>query len=232
MDSLLEASGIRKRFRMGETELEVLKGVDLRVAPGEVVAVVGSSGVGKSTLLHILGALDSPTSGSLKIDSTDVFALSDRDRTRFRNESIGFVFQFHHLLGDFTAVENVMLPLMIQGRDASEARPPAAELLRNVGLAERMDHLPSELSGGESQRVAVARALVARPKLLLADEPSGNLDLGHSAELHDLMWTLARDLGQTVVVVTHDVSLADRADRIIRMEDGRIAAGGRPSRTP
>ncbi|MDP6775255.1 MAG: ABC transporter ATP-binding protein [Candidatus Latescibacteria bacterium] len=226
MDSLLEASGIRKRFRMGETDLEVLKGVDLRVDRGEVVAVVGPSGVGKSTLLHILGALDSPTAGSVRIDSTDVFALADRERARFRNAAIGFVFQFHHLLADFTAVENVMLPLMIRGCDTSAARPPAAELLKDVGLEERMDHLPSELSGGESQRVAVARALVARPKLLLADEPSGNLDLGRSAELHDLMFKLAHDLGQTVVVVTHDASLANRADRIIRMEDGRIAAGG------
>ncbi len=225
MGSLLKAAGITRQYCMGDTELEVLKGIDLSVARGEVVAVVGPSGVGKSTLLHILGGLDRPSSGSVWIDETDVFALSDAERARFRNRAVGFVFQFHHLLADFTALENVMLPLMIQGQDAGQARGPAVELFQSVGLSERMDHLPSELSGGESQRVAVVRALVTRPRLVLADEPSGNLDLERSAELHDMIWKLARDLEQTFVMVTHDMDLAGRADRIVRMEDGRIAKG-------
>lgn len=227
MRSLLEAADLVKRYRVGRSEIQVLRGVALSVAQGEVVAVIGPSGVGKSTLLHILGGLDRPTGGTVHVDGNDVFALSDTERARFRNESVGFVFQFHHLLNDFTAEENVMLPLMIQGRPASEARIAAGELLNAVGLFERRDHLPSELSGGESQRVAVARALVGRPKLVLADEPSGNLDAEHSRQLHDLIWRLAGSLKQTFVIATHDQTLAGRADRIIRMEDGSIVDEGR-----
>ncbi len=226
MRSLLEAADLVKRYRVGGSEIQVLKGVALSVARGEVVAVVGPSGVGKSTLLHILGGLDRPTGGTVRVDGNDVFALTDTERARFRNESVGFVFQFHHLLNDFTAEENVMLPLMIQGRPVSEARAAAGELLNAVGLFERRAHLPSELSGGESQRVAVARALVGRPRLVLADEPSGNLDAEHSRELHDLIWRLAGSLKQTFVIATHDQALAARADRTIRMEDGRIVGDG------
>lgn len=223
MGNLLEAQGITRQYRMGSAVLEVLKGIDLSVRQGEVVAVVGPSGVGKSTLLHILGGLDRPSSGSVRVDATDVFALPDAERARFRNRSVGFVFQFHHLLSDFTALENVMLPLLIQGQDADRAREPARRLLLAVGLSERLDHLPSELSGGEAQRVAVARALVAEPRLVLADEPSGNLDVERSAELHEMIWRLARELDQTFIIVTHDPDLAARADRVIRLEDGRIA---------
>ena len=222
MDSLLKATGLFKRYRVGDADLEVLKGVDLSVERGEVVAVVGPSGVGKSTLLHILGGLDRPSAGSLWIDSVDVFALSDAERARFRNREIGFVFQFHHLLNDFTALENVMLPLMIRGQAAAQAQEAAASLLGRIGLSGRMHHLPSELSGGESQRVAVVRALVAHPKVVLADEPSGNLDVERSAELHDLIWELAHGQEQAFVMATHDMALAGRADRIIRMEDGGI----------
>jgi len=224
MDSLLKAEGIVKTYRTGETELDVLRGIDLQVSRGEIVAVVGSSGVGKSTLLHILGGLDRPNEGSVWIDSIDVFALSESERAQFRNRDVGFVFQFHHLLSDFTALENVMMPLLIRGQGVSEVRKPGAELLERVGLEARMDHLPSELSGGECQRVAVARALISRPKLLLTDEPSGNLDVERSAELHDLIWDLSRRFEQTVVLVTHDGALAERSDRIIRMEDGRIVS--------
>ena len=187
MDSLLKATGVFKRYPMGAAELEVLKGIDVAVGRGEVVAVVGPSGVGKSTLLHILGGLDRPSGGRLWIDSVDVFALSDAERARFRNREIGFVFQFHHLLNDFTALENVMLPLMIGGQDAAQARQAAAALLGRTGLSGRMHHVPSELSGGELQRVAVVRALVTHPKVVLADEPSGNLDAERSAELHALI---------------------------------------------
>ncbi len=227
MRSLLEAADLVKQYRVGSSEIRVLKGVALSVAQGEVVAVVGPSGVGKSTLLHILGGLDRPTSGTVCVGGNDVFTLSDTERARFRNESVGFVFQFHHLLNDFTAEENVMLPLMIQGRPVSEAQAAAEDLLNSVGLFKRRRHLPSELSGGESQRVAVARALVGRPRLVLADEPSGNLDAECSRELHDLIWKLAGSLKQTFVIATHDQTLAARADRIIRMEDGRIVHEGR-----
>jgi lipoprotein-releasing system ATP-binding protein len=227
MRSLLEAADLVKQYRVGRSEIQVLKGVALSVEQGEVVAVVGPSGVGKSTLLHILGGLDRPTSGTVCVEGKDVFALSDTERARFRNESVGFVFQFHHLLNDFTAEENVMLPLMIQGRSVPESKTAAEDLLNSVGLFKRRRHLPSELSGGESQRVAVARALVGRPRLVLADEPSGNLDAEHSRELHDLIWKLAGGLKQTFVIATHDQTLAARADRIIRMEDGRIVHEGR-----
>jgi lipoprotein-releasing system ATP-binding protein len=222
MSSLLVAMGIVKRYRVGKADLDVLKGIDFSVDRGEIAAVVGPSGVGKSTLLHILGGLERPTAGSVRIDSVDVFGLSDAERARFRNRAVGFVFQFHHLLGDFTAVENVMMPLLIQGVAAAEARSRAESLLGRVGLAQRLNHLPTELSGGESQRVAVVRALAAQPRIILADEPSGNLDSERSKELHDLIWELARDLQQATVVVTHDASLAGRADRVVRMEDGRV----------
>ena len=222
MASLLKAEGLSKRYRIGSADLDVLKGVDLEVDRGEVVAVMGPSGVGKSTLLHILGGLDTPSAGTLHIDDTDVFGMSDDARAAFRNRCVGFVFQFHHLLGDFTAAENVMMPLLIQGRGRPEASQAAADLLARVGLTERAEHLPAELSGGESQRVAVARALVAGPALVLADEPSGNLDVARSADLHDMIWQLARDLKQTFVIATHDTTLAGRADRVLEMADGRI----------
>lgn len=225
-DELLRATDVCKHYMLGDARIEVLKGVDLGVVRGEIVAVVGASGVGKSTLLHILGGLDHPSSGTVVIDGVDLFALSDAARARFRNRQIGFVFQFHHLLRDFTALENVMMPLMIAGLSPTKARPQARQLLCAVGLDERLSHLPSELSGGEAQRVAVARALVTQPAVVLADEPSGNLDVARSEELHALLWDLARSQNQTFVIVTHDRHLAARADRVVEMEDGRLAGKG------
>jgi len=222
MAELLTATGIHKHYVLGDARIEVLKGVDFEVARGAIVAVVGASGVGKSTLLHILGGLDQPSSGQIVIDGVDVGALSDADRAQFRNSQIGFVFQFHHLLRDFTALENVMMPLMIAGASPDEAREPAQQLLSAVGLDKRLTHLPAELSGGEAQRVAVARALVTKPAVVLADEPSGNLDAWRSEALHALIWDLARSRDQTFVIVTHDQPLADRADRVVEMKDGRL----------
>ena len=222
MDELLRATGIHKHYMLGDAKIEVLRGVDFEVARGEIVAIVGASGVGKSTLLHILGGLDQPSAGNVALNGVDVFALSDADRAVWRNRQIGFVFQFHHLLRDFTALENVMMPLMIAGVSPDEARDPARQLLCAVGLEKRLTHLPSELSGGEAQRVAVARALVAQPRVVLADEPSGNLDVARSEELHRLIWDLAKSRDQTFVIVTHDQHLADRADRVVEMQDGRL----------
>lgn len=221
---MLKATQIDKAYPTGNGQIDVLQGVDFEVQKGEIVAVMGPSGVGKSTLLHILGGLDVPSSGQVCIDGVDILALSDADRAHFRNQHVGFVFQFHHLLGDFTALENVMMPLLIAGVSQREARKPAQALLDSVGLSARVDHLPAELSGGEAQRVAVARALVAHPKVVLADEPSGNLDAARSAELHALIWELARSRGQTFVIATHDVELSKRADRVVRMADGGIVA--------
>jgi len=222
MASLVVASGIRKHFSTGDDGLEVLKGIDLAIDRGEVVAIVGPSGVGKSTLLHILGGLDTPTAGAVRFGGSDVFSLGEAERARLRNRHIGFVFQFHHLLPDFTALENAMMPLLVQGQEAEGARARAEELLGRVGLEDRLSHLPAELSGGESQRVAVVRALVTEPDVVLADEPSGNLDEKRSAELHDLMWDLSLDLGRALVIVTHEAALADRADRVVHMQDGRV----------
>lgn len=223
MSAVLEATGLRKTFRGGDGSLlEILVDLDLSVFRAEVVAVVGASGSGKSTLLHLLGALDTPTSGEVSLEGRPYSSLSESERDVLRNEKLGFVFQFHHLLREFTALENVMMPLLIRGVDEPEARSRAEELLARVGLAGRMAHRPAHLSGGEQQRCAVARAVVGDPRVLLADEPSGNLDAFQSERLHDLLFELARELETTLVVVTHNRSLAERADRTLRLESGKL----------
>ena len=224
MTPLLEARALRKTYRGGDLELvEVLNQVDLTVARGEVVAVVGASGAGKSTLLHLLGALDEPTGGDILLDGVSYGSLREDQRNELRNRRLGFVFQFHHLLREFTALENVAMPLWIAGRPRREAEAKAAELLAAVGLAGRLRHRPAQLSGGEQQRCAVARALVHDPALLLADEPSGNLDQAHSGMLHDLLLNLARTFEAALVVVTHNRALAERADRILLLDNGRLS---------
>ncbi len=219
---ILIAEQIRKEYPVGRGWLPVLRGIDLEVYQGEIIAIVGPSGVGKSTLLHILGTLDRPTSGRVEIDGVDVFAFSDRELALFRNRMVGFVFQFHHLLPEFTAVENVAMPGLIAKMDKKAAHARAYELLREVGLEDRAGHRPNELSGGEQQRVAVARALMNEPQLVLADEPSGNLDTASSDSLHRLLWSLSREKGQTFVIVTHNRDLAQQADRIIELYDGKV----------
>ncbi len=223
MNAILEARGVRKTYRSGDGSLvEVLNHVDLSVHRGEVVAIVGTSGAGKSTLLHLFGALDHPTGGDVLLDAVSYATLSAAAKDRLRNRELGFVFQFHHLLREFTALETVMMPLRIAGWPAPRARSRAEELLAAVGLAGRMTHRPPELSGGEQQRCAVARALVHDPKVLLADEPSGNLDHANSGLLHDLLLGLARNFETAMVVVTHNRALADRADRVLLLENGRL----------
>jgi lipoprotein-releasing system ATP-binding protein len=202
--------------------IEVLSGVDLSVTRGEFVAIVGSSGSGKSTLLHLLGALDKPSTGTVRLDGRDFGELDETALAQVRNRKIGFVFQFHHLLREFTALENVMLPLLIAGEDDTRARSRAEELLAAVGLAGRMSHRPAALSGGEQQRAAVARALAADPVLVLADEPSGNLDTANSERLHQLFARLSREFETALVVVTHNRNLAGRADRVLSLEGGRL----------
>ncbi|MHB0947941.1 MAG: ABC transporter ATP-binding protein [Gemmatimonadaceae bacterium] len=222
--SIIEATDLTKTYVGGDGGLlTVLDGVTLQVARGEMVAIVGASGAGKSTLLHLLGALDRPTRGHVRIDGQAVAGLSDEALSALRNRAVGFVFQFHHLLREFSALENVMMPLRIAGWEPRRQRARATELLERVGLAARMRHRPSELSGGEQQRTAVARALAADPAVLLADEPSGNLDHVNSEKLHDLFVALGRDLEIAMVVVTHNRSLASRADRVLLLEDGRLS---------
>jgi lipoprotein-releasing system ATP-binding protein len=221
--AMLDATGLRKVFRGGDgNPIEVLSGVELSVARGEFVAIVGASGSGKSTLLHLLGALDRPSAGEVRLDGEAYGALSPAELALVRSRKLGFVFQFHHLLREFTALENVMLPLLIAGASDAAARSRAEELLAAVGLAGRMSHRPAALSGGEQQRVAVARALANDPVVVLADEPSGNLDYGHSERLHDLFATLARGFETAVIVVTHNRQLAGRADRVLSLESGRL----------
>jgi lipoprotein-releasing system ATP-binding protein len=223
MSAILEAQGISKLYRGGDgAPIEVLTDVDLAVARGEFVAIVGASGSGKSTLLHLLGALDTPTSGQVRLDGLVYGEQTAAALAAVRNRKIGFVFQFHHLLREFSALENVMMPLLIAGEAESRARSRAEELLTTVGLAGRMTHRPSQLSGGEQQRAAVARALAADPRVVLADEPSGNLDHGNSERLHELFARLAREFETALVVVTHNRLLAGRADRVLSLEGGRL----------
>ncbi len=205
-------------------KLKVLKNVNLEIDKGEIVTIVGKSGAGKSTLLHILGTLDRPTSGEIFLDGKLSTSLSDSQLNTFRNEHIGFVFQFHHLLPEFTAIENVMMPALIKKASKKESESRAKELLTYLGLADRIQHKPSQLSGGEQQRVAVARALMNKPLVIFADEPSGNLDTQTSKELHDLFYKLNKDIGQTFVIVTHNTELASMAHRTIQMQDGNIIA--------
>lgn len=211
-------------FRHGGREIHVLRGLDLDVFPREMTAIVGKSGVGKSTLLHILGTIDTPDEGTIKFDGTDVFSLSERDLASFRNSRIGFIFQFHHLLPEFSALENVMIPAIIGGLSRRESIDRATELLATVGLEPRSTHRPGELSGGEQQRVALARALVMRPRLIIADEPTGNLDDATSEEVHNLFAGVNERYGVAFLVATHNMRLAGRMHRILRLEDGIVHA--------
>jgi lipoprotein-releasing system ATP-binding protein len=223
MTAILEAAGLWKAYQGGDgLPIEVLSGVDLAVNRGEFVAIVGSSGSGKSTLLHLLGALDVPSAGAVQLDGRRYAELDSDALAMVRNRKIGFVFQFHHLLREFTALENVMLPLLIAGEEEVKARSRAEELLAAVGLAGRMSHRPAALSGGEQQRTAVARALAADPLVVLADEPSGNLDAANSERLHQLFGRLSREFETALVVVTHNRNLAARADRVLSLEGGRL----------
>jgi len=220
---VLEARGLVKTYRSPSETIRVLRGADLSVRKGEIVAIVGPSGVGKSTLLHILGALDRPDEGGVFIDSIDVFSLSDSRLAGLRNTHFGFVFQFHHLLSELTALENVMMPCLIAGLDARESAERARRMLvEEAGLVGRLEHRPRELSGGEQQRVAVARALVMGPSVVFADEPSGNLDPDSGQALHRLIWDLSRRQGRSFVIVTHNTELASSADRVLKLFDGLL----------
>jgi lipoprotein-releasing system ATP-binding protein len=221
----VEAQGIVKSYTVGQTRLTVLRDLDLHVEAGEMVGIVGASGVGKSTLLHLLGALDQADQGTITIDGTDLTRLADGEVVAFRNRHVGFVFQFHHLLPEFSALENAEMPMRIARMPLADARPRAEELLARVGLADRLSHRPGMLSGGEQQRVAVARALVMRPSLLLADEPTGDLDEATADSLHGLLREMHKTYGLTSVIATHNMRLAAACDRVFRLEGGRLHAG-------
>ena len=215
---ILKAKNIKKSYG----SLQILKGIDLDIMKGEILSITGKSGTGKSTLLHILGTLDSPDSGSVLIEDTDTSRLSGKKLAQFRNEKVGFVFQFHHLLAEFTALENVCIPAFIKGESRSKSFARGRELLSYLGLTDRLDHKPSQMSGGEQQRVAIARALVNQPSVIFADEPTGNLDNQTSEELHQLILQLRKDFQQTFVIVTHNLELADLSDRILEMSEGKL----------
>lgn len=223
----IEVSDLHKSFSHGGRQLQILRGISFSLEPGDMVAIVGASGVGKSTLLHVLGTLDRPTSGSLRFNGEELTSMTQTRLAEFRNREIGFVFQFHHLLPEFTALENVMMPALIGRIPRAQAKERALEILERVGLSHRTTHKPGELSGGEQQRVALARALVVRPSLLLADEPTGNLDSHTGAEIHDLCTELNHELGMTMLIVTHNTELAARMPKVLRMTDGGLAPDAR-----
>jgi lipoprotein-releasing system ATP-binding protein len=220
--NLLEAIGISKKYSSNKASIRVLSGLDIALAPRETLAVVGASGIGKSTLLHILGTLDRPDQGSLVYKGEDVFQYDDQQLARFRNRTMGFVFQFHHLLAEFSALENAMMPALIGGLDKKEARKTAETILERVGLADRLDHKVTDLSGGEQQRVALARALALHPVILLADEPTGNLDKGNSEQIHRLLLELNQEMGMAIIVVTHNMELASLMQRQATLVDGKL----------
>jgi len=221
---IIELKNIHKSYKTGPQKVDVLKGINLSIEEGQVVVIMGPSGVGKSTLLHIMGALDLPSSGEVWVAGHNLNAFKNDTLSKFRNQSVGFVFQFHHLLPEFTALENVLIPAMMHETFSAEKEKYARYILGVVGLSERLSHKPNELSGGEQQRVAVARALVNKPKVLLADEPTGNLDKQNSKLLYDLLLGLNTQFNQTLVIVTHSEKMAERAHRIIRLDDGRVAS--------
>jgi lipoprotein-releasing system ATP-binding protein len=223
-DIVLAASGVAKTYRETRVETPVFSGIDFAVRAGEAIAIMGASGAGKSTLLHLLGGLDVPDRGEITVAGQRMSALGDTARGRLRNEALGFVYQFHHLLPEFTVLENVAMPLLIRGQSVAEARAAAAAVLERVGLQARLDHKPGELSGGERQRAAIARALVTTPKCVLADEPTGNLDAGNADAICGMLLELKRDLGTAIVIVTHSQELASRMDRVLELRGGRLVA--------